>query len=428
MLNSLAKKHELEIFCDSNLLDKISLPKDLSSAVTLTPFHYVEPPWLLNLFHLIWLDEQKRNVSFKTKFIREFVGDLRIWQPRTPSCRRTHFAVQRILEIASRLIQPKFILALFPLTRKIGIAVLKRSLSNYRLESFPDFSRHKLVVFPSIGYEPGTWLLFRAISKQGSKSLVSIDNWDNISSKSIYIVKPDYISVPGPLSSVVAENLHGFSRGQILEWGMPKFDILMESLPASDKLHNLLYVGYSQPHGEHESLTVIKEELKETDVDIAYRPHPLRKHTFQTEGKQLPASIQLRGKRDQDLTLTGGHPPLDSRYTDDLDWADLIVGPPTTLLLEAMFAGKPVIVDATKDLFHLSSGYFALHGYTHMQELQTVENLRIAENYSELQGVIREALVGLGGFPRGRSSVRAIVSQETSYLDSFTRFLDRLNS
>ena len=424
VLTAIGQKHEIEILVDSKIMDEVLLPERLKGGLEITTFDYLEPAWLLNLFHLIWLDAQRTNVSFRTKYIREFIGDVKIWQPQLNLAPRLLHALERIWEISRRFLKPKFLLTFFPPTRKLGIRLLLNHLNRFDLSGLPDFSRNRLVIFPSIGYEPGSWLLFERIRAQGSKSLVAIDNWDNVSSKSIYIRKPNFISVPGPKSAETARELHGFSNEQILEWGMPKFDVLRSQLESSDSLRRILYVGYSQPHDEHRSLDTILKVTSERDVEVSYRPHPLRKHTKFTEASKLDSQVQIRGKSGAEMRSTGGHPPLDSSYTEDLEWADLVVGPPTTLLLEALFLGKPVVVDATRDSHHRSSGYYALHGYKHMQELLTVPGIRIAEDYIQLEEHVTEATNSLAEFPRGQESVREILTQNQSFLSSFLSFIE----
>jgi len=150
----------------------------------------------------------------------------------------------------------------------------------------------------------------------------------------------------------------------------------------------------------------------------------LRKHTKFTEASKLDSQVQIRGKSGAEMRSTGGHPPLDSSYTEDLEWADLVVGPPTTLLLEALFLGKPVVVDATRDSHHRSSGYYALHGYKHMQELLTVPGIRIAEDYIQLEEHVTDATNSIAEFPRGQESVREILTQNQSFLSSFLSFIE----
>ena len=427
VLSAIARKHELEILIDSRISEEVLLPSRLAGLIEKTVFNYQEPAWLLNLFHLIWIDARRTNVSFRTKYIREFIGDVKIWQPTLSLRSRVLHALGRIWEVSFRFLKPKFLLTFFPPTRKLGIWFLANRLSKFDISQLPDFSRHSLVIFPSIGYEPGSWLLFERIRAQGSRSLVAIDNWDNVSSKSIYIRKPSFISVPGPKSAETARELHGFSNEQILEWGMPKFDILRSQLKSSDSLRRLLYVGYSQPHDELRSLETVLRVASEKDVEVSYRPHPLRKHTRFTEESSLDSRIQIRGKSGSEMRSTGGHPPLDSSYAADLEWADLVVGPPTTLLLEALFVGKPIVVDATLDSHHRSSGFYAFHGYKHMQELLTVHGIRIAEDYIQLEKHVSDATNSLADFPRGQESVRDILARDKSYLSSFLSFIENLN-
>ena len=57
-----------------------------------------------------------------------------------------------------------------------------------------------------------------------SKILFLVDNWDNISSKTIFIEKPDAISVWGDQTVKHANLIQKINKKKIFKLGSPKFD------------------------------------------------------------------------------------------------------------------------------------------------------------------------------------------------------------
>lgn len=389
--------------------------------VSFRQFEHSEPRWLLALHHLIWLDKKSVNDSFRTKRIREYLGDERaipLGVHKADLMRNfakvAAFRVQRIFSLRA-------LIGFFPVTRKLLIFVLSKFVVNGAARYPLDFEGVDCCLFPSIGYEPSYWQYFRDLRAQGKKSILVTDNWDNVSSKSLFVVPPDFITTPGDLSAKTTQSLHNFPTGQVWKLGLPKFDVLSELSNPKSKATRILYVGYSQPHDEWGSLRILSEATSGVpDAIIRYRPHPLRKETAFTRMGQLPNTVKIVGKTGSEMAATGGHPPLDSRYSEDLKWADLVVGPPTTMLLEAMLCGRPVLVDARDDGYHLSCGHFALNGYTHMKELLSIRQLRIARTVLELEELTKLATKSIEDWPRGRACLSQIVEKDDR------KFIDRL--
>ena len=72
---------------------------------------------------------------------------------------------------------------------------MNKNISKYVKKLKPD-----LVVYPTNAFEP-LFQKYQLFVKNKYKSYFLIDNWDNLSSKSILINQPDYISVWGKADS-----------------------------------------------------------------------------------------------------------------------------------------------------------------------------------------------------------------------------------
>ena len=68
---------------------------------------------------------------------------------------------------------------------------------NPELAQIVDTVNPDLVVMPSGGFEPEGLDLARICKKRGIRTLFLVDNWDNLSSKTIFYARPDFITVIG---------------------------------------------------------------------------------------------------------------------------------------------------------------------------------------------------------------------------------------
>ena len=81
-----------------------------------------------------------------------------------------------------------------------------------------------LIIYPSHCFEPETIKLVRISKKIDKKILFIIDNWDNLSSKTVFFEKPDAITVWGNQSKKHAEKIQDMKKKNIFFLGSPKFD------------------------------------------------------------------------------------------------------------------------------------------------------------------------------------------------------------
>ncbi len=72
--------------------------------------------------------------------------------------------------------------------------------------------------------------------------------------------------------------------------------------------------------------------------------------------------------------------------------ADVVVGAPTTLLLEAMLLGRTCVLDLTLDGFHRTTAGNSARRHTHMLDLLAVTSLPRGKNVTELISTIDSSL------------------------------------
>ena len=99
---------------------------------------------------------------------------------------------------------------------KYTIEILKfldleiNSISNYIDSIKPD-----LLILPSCSYDTELGTLYKGSKRINSKLLLLIDNWDNLSSKSTLIYKPNYLGVWGNQTKKHAIEIHDINKENI---------------------------------------------------------------------------------------------------------------------------------------------------------------------------------------------------------------------
>ncbi len=227
----------------------------------------------------------------------------------------------------------------------------------------------------------------------GLKSLVAIDNWDNLTSKSVYVVKPDYLTVMGRKCIEHAKNIHGIQKESVLTYGLPRFDAYRKyerSRPviAQNPKKRVLYAGFSMAHSEKRVVDAVASYLDERygdgAVEVHYRPHPIpipRIDKYEISHPNVVSSSH------GSLPRTG-MPTMESSYFSAMQSADVVVGAPTTLMLEAMLLGRPCVIDLTTDKFHRTTASNAAKHFVHMHDLLAVPDLDAGRTISEILSAV----------------------------------------
>ena len=227
----------------------------------------------------------------------------------------------------------------------------------------------------------------------GLKSLVAIDNWDNLTSKSVYVVKPDYLTVMGRKCIEHAKNIHEIQKESVLTYGLPRFDAYRKyerSQPviAQNPKKRVLYAGFSMAHSEKRVVDAIANHLDEKygngAVEVHYRPHPI---PIPRIDKYEIANPNVVSNSHGSLPRTG-MPTMDSSYISAMQLADVVVGAPTTLMLEAMLLGRPCVIDLTTDRYHRTTASNAAKHFVHMHDLLAVPGLDAGRTISEILSAV----------------------------------------
>jgi|Deesub1362A_J573_1020465.scaffolds.fasta_scaffold02161_4 hypothetical protein len=286
--------------------------------------------------------------------------------------------------------------------------------------------------------------------QMGIPSFVLIDNWDNISSKTVYPLLPDWLGVWGEQSVPLARRVHQMPAERILLTGTPRFDhyfrLDLESLQSPYPFPYILFVGSGVAFDELPALKrldQIVDSLGRPELKIVYRPHPERQVRYCPNDVFNPAEyrhvhvdadqLEYHAKRSR------GQIPRNQVYLSPLDYypaliscAELVVCPPSTMMVEAALLNTPVLLLAYVDPYHYTSPHRTLQVYENLHGVERVECFHFCRQFDHLEPMLRELLATYARIPKGQRNFRDQVRFIThfrpgeTYGQRLRRYVDRI--
>ncbi|HYM56340.1 MAG TPA: hypothetical protein VES79_00110, partial [Solirubrobacteraceae bacterium] len=209
-----------------------------------------------------------------------------------------------------------------------------------------------LIVAPSGGADPLVIDAVRVGRELGVPVLVVIYNWDNLSSKAAFPVKPDYLGVVGRQSVDHAWRIHRIPEERVGLLGGPYIDHYFRHEPGSTvspfPFRYVLFAGCYLPFDELSALERLEAEIERRNLDlkVVYRPHPNRRDRrtpdFVDESKfehvvidpQVREAYLQTSERGDGKSTVPQLPALDY-YPALLEHAEFVVCPLSTMIIES---------------------------------------------------------------------------------------------
>lgn len=209
-----------------------------------------------------------------------------------------------------------------------------------------DFGPDVVVCAPAnFGFSSAEIEYLNAAKKMKIATVVPVMSWDNLTTKGVFVTKPDLLLVWNKMQSVEAKE-QGFAASEVRVIGAPMFDWLFDKKQDFSKNHKwpiILYLGSSSDIAGDERFLITKLQealLASSDkrlrhAQIVVRPHPLNNSYYR--------KFRLRNVK---VTSNNGFPltKKDRKdYIDELENSDVVVGINTSGMIDAIIADKPVI-------------------------------------------------------------------------------------
>jgi hypothetical protein len=254
-------------------------------------------------------------------------------------------------------------------------------------------------IYPSTGVELENFVVLNILKNRPGKSIFILDNWDNLTSKIIFPVKPDVVTVMGKSSIEKAMKIHGFSYSQIEVTSLPRFSLIPtyknSLVKKPTQILRVCYLGFSLPHSEEKSLVEIHRILSillGEKFHLTYRAHPQRQigtdhETLKKLSKNFDYwNINLKDKKNR--------PIIDKKYLSELTNYDLVISTPTTMALESIMLGMPCLIVASDSPDLYTSSGNACKYFIHAQDLLNYYQTNVFHNFSQLEELLKSFVAG----------------------------------
>ena len=376
VLKDVAKTHNCFFLCP----DTLKLPPNFTRDHKVIHFRPIGHSQHRFVFNLMMFVNRKKSSTFDFRIKRSYFPKKTDYSNQQQSGK---YYVIFLAKRTKKLIKWAFMcFATAPVLRELLPSLLIRLIpENAKLEAIIARIGPDLAIMPSSAYEPDGMELVRICQKLKIKSMFIIDNWDNLSSKTVIYRKPDAISVWGQQTVDHAIKIQGIQKEKIETLGTPRFDqyfiLRNTNLSSRFSFKYILFVGTVLEFDEYSALeamnSILESSKLENGMRIVYRPHPWRQSKGTIDLDHLEHVIL--DPQIEEAYQTGDklfQPPLEY-YPSLLKNAEFVMGGLTTMLIEALIFYKPFLAITWNDE-RLSTNMRDVHdNYSHFRELGKVD-------------------------------------------------------
>ena len=281
---------------------------------------------------------------------------------------------------------------LFPVVQHLYKKMLRprKSLIDIIKQVQPD-----VVVMPSSSYDPIVMDLINITKIQNIRSILLVDNWDNLSSKSILWELPDAVAVWGEQTKQFALDIQKFRNEQVTCIGSARFDnyfrVRHKKLTSHFEFKYILFLGQSLPSEEMAVLKILNDlldsqEFSGSGLKIVYRPHPWAMNQGIPDLTTLNAVVldpQIAPKDPLRKDILSFQPSL-VYYPSLLKNAEFVVSGLTSMLIEASIFHKNIIAIGHEEPGNYTSPHKLLTECMHFEGIESLPNLTISKSQEEL--------------------------------------------
>ena len=280
---------------------------------------------------------------------------------------------------------------IFPIFKKFYIDKnnVSKKLERKILKIKPD-----LIIFPTQSQSKADYDLVKICKENKIKSFFLIDNWDNLSDKSIIIDKPDVIGVWRKQTKKHAVDIQKFRRNQVYPIGTPRFEVYFQQ--RFKKVKNLfnfkyiLFLGTALEFDEYKIVNKISQILKNNEefkkIKLVYRPHPWRMSKHEINFSNLdnvildPQIADIYFKKKIDLSFQ----PNLNYYPSLIKNSEFVIGGLTSMIIESMIMYKKYLITALPEK-KFNNQYNSSHYHTHFKELKYSKYVKFCYSFENLE-------------------------------------------
>lgn len=293
---------------------------------------------------------------------------------------------------------------IFEKTRQI---ILNKLKPNSSLEKIIRDFRPGLVILPMTGTESTSYELILLSKKYNFKTFFLMNGWDNLSSKCLFLLKPDFLGVWGPQQLSDAVTVQGMLPERCFLMGCARYEDFFVNKPSKNpfSFKYILFAGTQTAHDEITPLRLFDKLIEKTklkNVKLVYRPHPNREKRFGDDffeaseykhtimDPQVARDYYQNKDSGQESALSQNFPELDYN-TDLLKHALFIISPMSSLILESALFDVPSLIPANKNDPN-SISPFEHTRWQHFRGSEDVPGWFIGKDYKQIENLFLEML------------------------------------
>lgn len=260
------------------------------------------------------------------------------------------------------------------------------SLRSTLLAAKPDI----ILVFSGGSFSGVECVVLSLAKRMDKKSILIVDNWDNLNSKSIFWTSPFALGVWGPNMERDARVIHRMTPRFIEHVGSARFRPNEREIE-SVNIPFILFAGSGKPlFDEVSALRTIRELLDLNGRDylrVIYRPHPLSSLSFsEIKAKTTKLeNVEIDPSFSSDLSRNFyANEPLE--YLEMLCRnAKFVIAPQSSIIVESLSVGTPVVsLNWKKNREQVRP----LSEYTHFSELEKLHGFYPINSWSEFSELL----------------------------------------
>ena len=254
-----------------------------------------------------------------------------------------------------------------------------------------------IILMPTNGFNSFELDLEYTFNKHKINYTCLVDNWDNLSSKTILLYEANHYGVWGEQSRRHAQTIQNIDYGKTTSIGTPRFEFYRNcKIKKLFEFKYILFVGTTVEFDEFSILEKLNYIITKNNIDIniVYRPHPWRESTNFSDLSNLNKVIldpQLSEQYKSKSSSDNFQPELDL-YADIISGSEFVIGGMTTMLIEAHLLKKHFIGLAHSEPGNKLGPREMLEGYTHFDDVSSLKNITIIKDLLDLENIIVEKI------------------------------------
>lgn len=388
-LEALMERFQLSIYAPRTIQNELDSYKN-----ELLVFNYYEVPNRLDLernlfaclitFHLSWSSFRRR---FKYEFYNQgnFIGIFN-------STRRLIRSVNRNIMLLRCSISSSY--------RNFIMSQTNNELKEFSFGLTPS----DIILVVSNQTDLANEIAIHAATKSGTRFIQIVENWDNLSSKLCPARNASKLIVWGQQTKKFAIDIHGMNKDKVLALGSSRIPSTVEidhlkalhkRPPNVGREFRVFYPGYGGENEDESFIQIlyaeISREFPDYDIKIVFRPHPL---SIKAKGMDFysnwPSYVELdfpiiEFERGSDW------PKLDESIYRAMLQSDVVIGSPSTFLLEAMIFNVPIVLDMRTSVPRFHSHHDRFVTASHFKEILADDRIPRFKNQAEIGKAIKRA-------------------------------------